>query len=79
MLSVVTYLMEIHSDPVSFVLGMLVCVAVIFLVVNFEEMFGRGMKVYDADFPDAYALCSTNEIVSDESGHRKVVVHMVLG
>ena len=42
-MSVVVYMMENHNKVVSFALGLLACIAVILLVVDSEEKFGRGM------------------------------------
>ena len=42
-LSVLVYMMENHNKMVSFTLGLLACIAVILLVVDLEEKFGRGM------------------------------------
>lgn len=41
----VVYTAEISSSAVSFVMGLLACVAVIMMVAGFEEKFGRGMKL----------------------------------
>ncbi|WP_204378580.1 hypothetical protein [Anaerolactibacter massiliensis] len=73
-LSIMVYTAEISSSAVPFVMGLLACVAVIMMVVSFEEKFGRGMKfiaVHNADFFDAYVVCGTDEIYPDEDRHRK--------
>lgn len=43
-LSIMVYTAEIISSAVSFVMGLLACVAVIMMVAGFEEKFGRGME-----------------------------------
>lgn len=42
-LSVVVYMIGNHNKMVSFALGLLACIAVILLVVDSEEKFGRGI------------------------------------
>ena len=43
-LSIMVYTAEISSSAVSFIMGLLACVAVIMMVAGFEEKLGRGMK-----------------------------------
>ena len=43
-LSILVYTAEISGSAVSFVMGVLACVAVIMMVAGFEEKFGRGME-----------------------------------
>lgn len=40
-LSVVVYMINIHSDAISFTMGLLACAAVILLVAGFEEKLGK--------------------------------------
>ena len=42
-LSIVVYTVEISGGVNSFAMGLLACVAVILIVADFEEKFGRGM------------------------------------
>ena len=42
-LSIVVYMAKISGSAISFAMGLLACVAVIMLVVGFEEKFGKGM------------------------------------
>ena len=42
-LSVVVYTAEISDSVISFIMGLLACVAVILMVAGFEKKFGRGM------------------------------------
>lgn len=42
-LSIVVYTAKISGSTISFVMGLLACVAVIMMVADFEEKFGRGM------------------------------------
>ena len=37
------YTAEISGSMISFIMGLLACVAVILMVADFEEMFSRGM------------------------------------
>ncbi len=43
-LSIMVYTAEISSSAVSFIMGLLACVAVIMMVAGFEEKLGRGME-----------------------------------
>lgn len=42
-LSIVVYTAESDDSVISFIMGLLACVAVILMVADFEEKFGRGM------------------------------------
>ena len=42
-LSIVVYTAEISGSMISFIMGLLACVAVILMVADFEEMFSRGI------------------------------------
>ena len=68
-LSIMVYTAEISSSAVSFVMGLLACMAVIMMVAGFEEKFGRGMefiaKYTMPIFSDAYIICSTDKICLD--------------
>ena len=82
-LSVVVYMMENHSGAVSFVLGVLACVAVILLVVDFEEKFDRGMS-FLAKYTMPIFLMHTLfaaplRSVLMKIGIKNAVVHVVLG
>ena len=43
-LSIVVYMAEISGSAISFTMGLLACVAIILMVADFEEGFGRGMN-----------------------------------
>ena len=42
-LSIVVYFEEIGGSAISFAMGLLACVAVIMLVADYEEKFGKGL------------------------------------
>ena len=42
-LSIVVYTAEISGSVISFAMGLLACVAVILMVADFEEKFGKAM------------------------------------
>lgn len=42
-LSVLVYAIDVHSAVVSFVLGLLACIAAILTIASFENKFGKGM------------------------------------
>lgn len=44
LLSIVVYLTDVHSNAVSFAMGLLGCAAVILIVVDIEEKLGKGMS-----------------------------------
>ena len=76
-------MMENHNKMVSFTLGLLACIAVIFLAVDFEEKFGRGM-----DFLAKYTMpiflmhtlfAAPLRSVLMKVGIESAVVHVVLG
>lgn len=82
-LSIVVYMMNIHSKMVSFTLGLLACMAIILLVVNFEGRFGRGM-----DFLAKYTMpiflmqtlfAAPMRCVLLRVGIENAVIHVVLG
>lgn len=46
------YTAEISGSMISFIMGLLACVAVILMVADFEEMFSRGIRLMqDLDMP----------------------------
>ena len=82
-LSIMVYTAEISSSAVSFVMGLLACVAVIMMVVGFEEKFGRGM-----DFLAKYTMpiflmhtlfAAPMRSVLLKLGIGSSVIHVVLG
>ena len=82
-LSVVVYMVENHSKMVSFALGLLACIAVILLVVDSEEKFGRGM-----DFLAKYTMpiflmhtlfAAPTRSVLLKMGIENASIHVVLG
>ena len=82
-LSVVVYMVENHSKMASFALGLLACIAVILLVVDSEEKFGRGM-----DFLAKYTMpiflmhtlfAAPLRSVLMKVGIENAVIHVVVG
>lgn len=77
------YTAEIISSAVSFVMGLLACVAVIMMVAGFEEKFGRGME-FIAKYTMPIFLMHTLfaaplRSVLMKVGIENAVVHVVLG
>lgn len=82
-LSIMVYTAEIISSAVSFVMGLLACVAVIMMVAGFEEKFGRGME-FIAKYTMPIFLMHTLfaaplRSVLMKVGIENAVVHVVLG
>ena len=82
-MSVVVYMMEKPNKVVSFALGLLACIAVIFLVVNSEEKFGSCM-----DFLAKYTMpiflmhtlfAAPLRSILMKLGIENAVLHVVLG
>ena len=82
-MSVVVYMMENPNKAVSFALGLLACIAVIFLVVNSEEKFSRGI-----DFLTKYTMpiflmhtlfAAPLRSILMKLGIENAVIHVVLG
>ena len=82
-LSIMVYTAEISSSAVSFVMGLLACVAVIMMVAGFEEKFGRGM-----DFLAKYTMpiflmhtlfAAPLRSILMKIGIENAVIHVVLG
>ena len=82
-MSVVVYMMEKPNKVVPFALGLLACIAVILLVVDSEEKFGRGM-----DFLAKYTMpiflmhtlfAAPMRSVLLKLGIGSSVIHVVLG
>ncbi len=82
-MSVVVYMMENPNKVVSFALGLLACIAVIFLVVDSEEKFGRCM-----DFLAKYTMpiflmhtlfAAPMRSILMKIGIENDVIHVVLG
>ena len=77
------YTAEISSSAVSFVMGLLACVAVILMVADFEEKFGRGMDLL-AKYTMPIFLMHTLfaaplRSVLIKIGIESAVIHVVLG
>ena len=82
-LSIVVYTAEISGSMISFIMGLLACVAVILMVADFEEMFSRGM-----DFLAKYTMpiflmhtlfAAPLRSVLLKVGVTNAVAHVVLG
>lgn len=82
-MSVVVYMMENPNKAVSFALGLLACIAVIFLVVNSEEKFSRGI-----DFLAKYTMpiflmhtlfAAPLRSILMKLGIENAVIHVVMG
>lgn len=77
------YTAEISGSMISFIMGLLACVAVILMVADFEEMFSRGM-----DFLAKYTMpiflmhtlfAAPLRSVLLKVGVTNAVAHVVLG
>ena len=82
-LSIVVYTAEIGGSAISFAMGLLACVAVIMLVADFEEKFGKGL-----DFLAKYTMpiflmhtlfAAPMRSVLLKVGLENAVAHVVLG
>lgn len=82
-LSIVVYAIDIHSGVVSFVMGLLACVAVILMVAGSEKKFCRGI-----DFPSKYTMpiflmytlfAAPLRSVLLKVGIENAVIHVALG
>lgn len=82
-LSIVVYTAEIGGSAISFAMGLLACVAVILMVAEFEQKFGRGM-----DFLTKYTMpiflmhtlfAAPMRSVLLKVGIENAVIHVVLG
>ena len=82
-LSIVVYTAEISGSAISFSMGLLACIAIILMVADFEEKFGRGM-----DFLAKYTMpiflmhtlfAASLRSVLMKVGIENAVVHIVLG
>ena len=82
-LSIMVYTAEISSSAVSFIMGLLACVAVIMMVAGFEEKLGRGME-FIAKYTMPIFLMHTLFAAPLRSilmkiGIENAVIHVVLG
>ena len=82
-LSILMYTAKISGSAVSFVMGLLACVAVIMMVAGFEEKFGRGME-FIAKYTMPIFLMHTLfaaplRSVLIKIGIENAVIHVVLG
>lgn len=82
-LSIVVYTAEISGSVISFIMGLLACVAVILMVADFEEKFGRGMEIL-AKYTMPIFLMHTLFAAPLRSilmkiGIENAVIHVVLG
>ena len=82
-LSIVVYTAEISDSAISFVMGLLACVAVIMMVAGYEEKFGRGME-FIAKYTMPIFLMHTLfaaplRSVLIKIGIESAVIHVVLG
>lgn len=82
-LSIVVYMMNIQNSMLSFVLGVMACAAVIFLVVANEEKFGKTMGFF-AEYTMPIFLMHTlfaapMRSVLMKIGVTNAVIHVVLG
>jgi len=82
-LSIMVYTAEISSSAVSFAMGLLACVAVIMLVADFEEKFGKGLDFlakYTMPIFLMYTLfAAPMRSVLLKVGIENAVAHVVLG
>ena len=82
-LSVAVYMMGIRNDAVSFAMGLLACVAVISMVADYEDKFGKYMD-FLAKYTMPIFLMHTLFAAPMRSlllkiGIENAVVHIVLG
>ena len=82
-LSIVVYTAEISGSVISFAMGLLACAAVILVVADLEDKFGRGMD-FLAKYTMPIFLMHTLFAASLRSilmkvGIENTVVHVVLG
>ena len=82
-LSIMVYTAEISSSAVSFIMGLLACVAVIMMVAGFEEKLGRGME-FIAKYTMPIFLMHTlfaapMRSILIKAGIENAVIHIVLG
>lgn len=82
-LSIVVYTAKIQSGVIAFVMGVLACVAVILMVADFEEKFGKGMDLL-AKYTMPIFLMHTlfaapTRSVLLKMGVTNAVVHIVMG
>ena len=82
-LSIVVYMAKISGSMISFVMGLLACVAVILMVADFEEKFNRGI-----DFLAKYTMpiflmhtlfAAPMRSILIKTGIENAVIHVVLG
>ena len=82
-LSVAIYMMDVCSDTVSFAMGLLACVAVILIVSDLDESFGKGMN-YLAKYTMPIFLMHTLfaaplRAILVKVGIENAAIHVVLG
>lgn len=82
-LSIVVYTAESDDSVISFIMGLLACVAVILMVAGFEEKFGRGMD-FLAKYTMPIFLMHTLFVAPLRSilikvGIENAAIHVVLG
>lgn len=82
-LSIVVYTVEINDSVLSFAMGLLACTAIILMVADFEEKFGRSV-----DFLARYTMpvflmhtlfAAPMRAILMKIGIENAVVHVVLG
>lgn len=82
-LSIVVYATKIGGSAISFIMGLLACVAVILMVANFEEKFGRGMEILAKYTMPIFLmhtlLAAPLRSVLLKIGIKNAVIHVVLG
>ncbi len=82
-LSIVAYTAEISGSVISFIMGLLACVAVILMVADFEEKFGRGMEILAKYTMPIFLmhtlLAAPLRSVLLKIGIENAVIHVVLG
>lgn len=82
-LSILVYTVKISGSVISFVMGLLACVAVILMMTGFDEKFGKGM-----DFLAKYTMpiflmhtmfAASMRAVLLKIGVQNAMIHIVLG
>lgn len=82
-LSITVHMMEIHSNVISFAMGLLACVDVILMVGNFDEKFNKGVN-FLAKYTMPIFLMHTlfaapMRTILLKIGIENAVIHVVLG
>ena len=82
-LSIVIYVMNIDMPAISFILGVMACIAVIFLVASCEEKTGKAMKSISKYTMPIFLMhtlfTASLRIILMKVGITNATVHVILG